>query len=162
LYDDWVARGKTGMPVGKPGRSLHEKGQAVDIQNYNDPAAVAAMNKQGLSQKVPNDPVHFQARNGGLFNGPNSGYDVTLHGREMVIPSPDVSKMFNDKGKVEKQELSSMFNQQNTNTMQSTDTAMVDILVKLMEMMEEKMDDMIDKLSDSHSTQEQLLKYSKA
>jgi hypothetical protein len=80
----------------------------------------------------------------------------------MVIPSPDVSKMFSDKGKVEKQELSSMFNQQNTNTMQSTDTATVDILVKLMEMMEEKMDDMIDKLSDSHSTQEQLLKYSKA
>jgi hypothetical protein len=36
------------------------------------------------------------------------------------------------------------------------------MLAKLMEMMEEKMDDMIDKLSDSHSTQEQLLKYSKA
>ena len=162
LYDDWVARGKTGMPVGKPGRSLHEKGQAVDIQNYNDPAAVAAFNKQGLSQKVPNDPVHFQARNGGLFSGPNSGYDVTLHGREMVIPTPDVSKMFDGKNNVDKQELSSVFNQQNTNNMQSGDTATVDMLAKLMEMMEEKMDDMIDKLSDSHSTQEQLLKYSKA
>jgi hypothetical protein len=162
LYDDWVARGKTGMPVGKPGKSLHEKGLAVDIQNYNDPAAVAAMNKQGLSQKVPNDPVHFQARNGGLFSGPNSGYDVTLHGREMVIPTPDVSKMFDGKNNVDKQELSSVFNQQNTNNMQSSDTATVDMLAKLMEMMEEKMDDMIDKLSDSHSTQEQLLKYSKA
>ena len=162
LYDDWVARGKTGMPVGKPGRSLHEKGEAVDIQNYNDPAAIAAMNKQGLSQKVPNDPVHFQARNGGIFNGPNSGYDVTLHGKEMVIPTPDVSKMFDGKDKVDKQELSSVFNQQNTNNTQSSDTATADMIAKLMEMMEEKMDDMIDKLSDSHSTQEQLLKYSKA
>jgi hypothetical protein len=86
LYDAWVAGGKTGMPVGKPGRSLHEKGEAVDIQNYNDPAAVAAFNKQGLSQKVPNDPVHFQARDGGVFDGPKSGYDVTLHGNEAVIP----------------------------------------------------------------------------
>lgn len=162
LYDDWVARGKTGMPVGKPGRSLHEKGQAVDIQNYNDPAAVAAMNKQGLSQKVPNDPVHFQARNGGIFNGPNSGYEVTLHGREMVIPAPDVSKVFGDKDNVQKQELSSVFNQQTNNNMGSSDGATVEMLAKLMEMMEEKMDDMIDKLSDSHSTQEQLLKYSKA
>ena len=162
LYDDWVARGKTGMPVGKPGRSLHEKGEAVDIQNYNDPAAIAAMNKQGLSQKVPNDPVHFQARNGGIFNGPNSGYDVTLHGKEMVVPTPDVSKMFDGKDKVDKQELSSVFNQQNTNNTQSSDTATADMIAKLMEMMEEKMDDMIDKLSDSHSTQEQLLKYSKA
>jgi hypothetical protein len=162
LYDDWVARGKTGMPVGKPGRSLHEKGEAVDIQNYNDPAAIAAFNKQGLSQKVPNDPVHFQARDGGMFNGPNSGYDVTLHGKEMVIPTPDVSKMFDGKDKVDKQELSSVFNQQNTNNTQSSDTATADMIAKLMEMMEEKMDDMIDKLSDSHSTQEQLLKYSKA
>ena len=162
LYDDWVARGKTGMPVGKPGRSLHEKGEAVDIQNYNDPTAIAAFNKQGLSQKVPNDPVHFQARNGGIFDGPNSGYDVTLHGKEMVVPTPDVSKMFDGKDKVDKQELSSVFNQQNTNNTQSSDTATADMIAKLMEMMEEKMDDMIDKLSDSHSTQEQLLKYSKA
>jgi hypothetical protein len=80
----------------------------------------------------------------------------------MVIPTPDVSKMFDGKNNVDKQELSSVFNQQNTNNMQSGDTATVDMLAKLMEMMEEKMDDMIDKLSDSHSTQEQLLKYSKA
>jgi hypothetical protein len=74
------------MKVAKPGRSLNEKGEAVDIQQYQDPAAVAAFNKQGLSQKVPNDPVHFQAQDGGVFDGPKSGYDVTLHGNEAVIP----------------------------------------------------------------------------
>jgi LAS superfamily LD-carboxypeptidase LdcB len=105
LYDAWIAGGKQGMPVAMPGRSLHEKGEAVDIQNYNDPKAVAAFNQQGLSQKVPNDPVHFQARDGGVFNGPKSGYNVTLHGNEAVIPlksgavpinleMPDVKNMF--------------------------------------------------------------------
>jgi hypothetical protein len=79
--------GPTGMKVAKPGRSLHERGHAVDVQQYKDPAAVAAFNAQGLFQKVPNDPVHFQAREGGVFDGPDTGYDnITLHGTEAVIP----------------------------------------------------------------------------
>jgi hypothetical protein len=95
LYEETVKLGTpgigaNGMPVGKPGRSLHERGQAVDIQNYKDPAAIAAFNAQGLFQKVPNDPVHFQARDGGVFSGPDSGYDnITLHGTEAVIPLKD-------------------------------------------------------------------------
>jgi len=93
LYDETVAAGRpgigpTGMKVGKPGRSLHEKGEAVDIQQYQDPAAVAAMNRQGLSQKVPNDPVHFQARDGLVLSGPSSGYkpDLEMHDTEAIIP----------------------------------------------------------------------------
>ena len=79
--------GPTGMKVAKPGRSLHERGHAVDIQQYKDSAAIAAFNAQGLFQKVPNDPVHFQAREGGVFDGPDTGYDnITLHGTEAVIP----------------------------------------------------------------------------
>jgi hypothetical protein len=79
--------GPTGMKVAKPGRSLHERGHAVDVQQYKDPAAVAAFNAQGLFQKVPNDPVHFQARDGGVFDGPDTGYNnITLHGTEAVIP----------------------------------------------------------------------------
>jgi len=79
--------GPTGMAVAKPGRSLHERGHAVDIQQYKDSAAIAAFNAQGLFQKVAGDPVHFQARDGGVFSGPDSGYDnITLHGTEAVIP----------------------------------------------------------------------------
>jgi hypothetical protein len=79
--------GPTGMAVAKPGRSLHERGHAVDIQQYKDSAAIAAFNAQGLFQKVAGDPVHFQAREGGVFSGPDSGYDnITLHGTEAVIP----------------------------------------------------------------------------
>jgi len=91
LYDETVAAGRPGigpkgMAVAKPGTSLHEKGQAVDIQNYNDPAAVSAMNQQGLSQKVPGDPVHFQFRDGGIARGPETGFAATLHGTEAIIP----------------------------------------------------------------------------
>jgi hypothetical protein len=66
LYDAWIAGGKQGKPVATPGKSRHEKGIAVDIQNYADQRAVAAFNKQGLFQKIPNDPVHFQAEFGGI------------------------------------------------------------------------------------------------
>ena len=91
LWDESVklgtpGKGPTGMAVARPGRSPHEKGLAVDIQNYNDPAAVAAMNRQGLSQKVPGDPVHFSFGDGGIANGPTSGYLAELHGTEAVIP----------------------------------------------------------------------------
>jgi hypothetical protein len=89
LYNAYLARGKTGMPVAEPGKSRHERGMAVDIQNYNDSKAVAAMNNQGLYQKVPNDPVHFQFAKGGIGRGPRSGYLATLHGPEAVVPLPD-------------------------------------------------------------------------
>jgi hypothetical protein len=94
LWDESVAagrpgRGPTGMAVARPGRSPHEHGLAVDIQNYNDPAAVTAMNRQGLKQKVPGDPVHFSFGDGGIANGPSSGYLAELHGPEAVVPLPD-------------------------------------------------------------------------
>lgn len=93
LYAETVAAGRpgigpTGDKVAKPGRSLHEQGLAVDIQQYADPLAVMAFNRQGLFQKVPNDKVHFQARDGGVFTGPESGYkpDIEMHGTEAIIP----------------------------------------------------------------------------
>jgi hypothetical protein len=94
LWDESIAanrkgRTATGMPIAQPGRSSHEKGLAVDIQNYNDPAAVAAMNRQGLSQKVPSDPVHFSFGDGGIAKGPKTGFPATLHGTEAVVPLPD-------------------------------------------------------------------------
>ena len=97
LWDESVAAGRTGrtasgMPIGKPGRSLHERGEAVDIQNYRDPAAVAALAKYGLTQKVPQDPVHFQAANGGVVPPLPGGVNV-LAGEagqsEAVVPLPD-------------------------------------------------------------------------
>lgn len=96
LYAETVEAGRpgigpNGMAVAKPGRSLHERGHAVDVQQYKDPAAVAAFNKQGLSQKVAGDPVHFQAKEGAVLSGPDSGYQpsITMHGTEAIIPLKD-------------------------------------------------------------------------
>ena len=95
--------GPSGMPVAKPGTSSHELGNAVDIQNYRDPAAIEALKRQGLMQTVPKDPVHFTmpkvgAEEGGILKGPASGYNARLHGTEAVIPmnnnSGDFVKMF--------------------------------------------------------------------
>jgi hypothetical protein len=84
------------MPVGRPGTSSHERGLAVDIQNYNDPAALKALNGQGLRQLIPKDPVHFQlsGETGMIADGPESGYQATLHGKEAVIPMQNNSGDF--------------------------------------------------------------------
>ena len=155
LYDDWVARGKTGMPVGKPGRSLHEKGQAVDIQNYKDSAAIAAFNKQGLSQKVPNDPVHFQARYGGIANGPSSGYPATLHGNEIVSPlSPNSILEHLGKTSVSSGTNSIINSSSNSSTTNNNN----DILNGLFDMMVSKLDTVIDKLDSGNDISKKIVK----
>lgn len=168
LYDETVTagrpgRGPTGMAVGKPGSSLHEKGQAVDIQNYKDPAAIAAFNKQGLSQKVPNDPVHFQARDGAMVSGPSSGYPVkaTFHGPEIVAPLDPDSILT----KLSKMSASEMERSTSTNTsINSTTENIISSnaeMIDLMKMFVERMDDFIDAQADSNSIQSELLQYSK-
>jgi hypothetical protein len=166
LWDESVEAGRpgigpTGMAIGKPGRSLHEKGEAVDIQNYKDPDAVAALNKQGLSQKVPGDPVHFQALEGGEFNGPKSGYPVegTMHGREAIIPlDPNsiITKLIDTDVSQLKQEMNN--NITTTNNAPTVDTAQ--IMISLHQMMEEKFDAMIDILEDGNDHTDKLVKFS--
>jgi hypothetical protein len=148
------------MPIGKPGRSLHEKGQAIDIQNYKDPDAIAAMNKQGLTQKVPNDPVHFQAELGGIMDGPTSGYPVegTMHGREAIIPlNPDsiITKLLTTSEAQIKQEMN---NTVTTDTSTSDNTSQ--IMADLYTMMEEKFDAMITVLEDGNDQTAKLVKFS--
>ena len=167
LYDESVAagrpgRGPTGMAIGKPGHSLHEKGEAVDIQNYNDNLAVSAFNRQGLLQKVPNDPVHFQAMNGAMLNGPKSGYPVagTMHGPEAIMPlKPDsiIAKLINTSEAQLKQEMTTNNNINSTSSNDNTSQIMEDLYA----MMEEKFDTMINALEDGNNTADKLLKYSR-
>jgi hypothetical protein len=169
LYDASIAAGTpgispTGMPIGKPGRSLHEKGEAVDIQNYKDPAAIAAFNKQGLTQKVPRDPVHFQASAGAMVSGSDSGYPVeaTFHGNEIVAPLDPDSILT----KLSKMSVSELEKESTTNTTTNSSTtenisSSNAEMIELMKMFVEKMDDFITAQSDSNSIQSELLQYSK-
>jgi predicted chitinase len=146
LWDETVAAGRpgkgpTGMAVGKPGTSNHEKGRAIDIQQgIGDAEAITALNRQGLSQTVPNDPVHFQAKTGGVFKGPSTGYNVELHGEEMVVPvNEGISKQPLNTG---------LFPQENAD---------IKTLIALMERTNEKYDQMIDLLSTSADNSDKLV-----
>ncbi len=127
--------GGSGYLVARPGESLHERGLAIDIQEYNDPTAMMALDRQGLKQKFgAKDPVHFQMRNGGIV-APSSGgsiINIAEAGQaEAVVPLPD--------GK----SIPVAFN---SNTDQSG-------IIKLFQSMNEKFDTMIDLLESSNSTQ---------
>ena len=138
LYDAWVEGGKKGRPVAKPGRSRHERGLAVDIQNYNDPMAIQAFNKFGLYKDVPNDKVHFQARSartGGIFKEPNnSKYEIELHGDEVVadVVGNKIQNPFTSREKIQ-------------------------ILKRLASMTGDRLDLMIDALSSTTGTQRKLV-----
>ena len=164
MWDDSVAKGRTGRtaegrPIGQPGSSRHENGLAVDIQNYANPGAVAALNKQGLFQTVRGDDVHFeQAKLGGVFDGTTGGYPVTLHGREAVVPLPDPSSKIKIE-KPDKDELSSVVSNSSNSVSQSISSTRTDeMIAELMELMTNKMDDMISKLDQGNTYSDKLVK----
>lgn len=71
LYNEYIARGRTGMPVAPPGTSKHETGNAVDIDQIsaNEMAQLGILQKHGLTRPVANDPVHVE------LAGPSSRYN---------------------------------------------------------------------------------------
>ena len=163
LWDESEKAGRpgispTGMPIGRPGTSKHERGLAVDIQNYNDPAAVAAMNKQGLFQTVPKDPVHFEmARFGGVFSGPTSGYPVMLHGEEVAMPKPQFDELANS---AKKESITTAFNESTNMSTSTSSESSSAILQELLDLMEDKFDAMISQLSTGNDISDKLLRNS--
>lgn len=163
LWDESVTAGRpgigpTGKPIGKPGTSKHERGLAVDIQNYNDPNAVTAMNKQGLFQTVPNDPVHFEmARFGGVFSGPASGYPVMLHGEEVAMPKPQFDELANS---AKKESITTAFNESTNMSTSTSSESSSAILQELLDLMEDKFDAMISQLSTGNDISDKLLRNS--
>lgn len=58
----WYQLGRCGITAAAtPGRSNHESGRALDLQNYS--TLISAMAAQGWSHSVPGDPVHFDHLN---------------------------------------------------------------------------------------------------
>jgi uncharacterized protein (TIGR03382 family) len=54
----WYQLGRCGITAAAtPGRSNHESGRAVDLQNYS--SVVSPMSARGWAHDVPGDPVHF-------------------------------------------------------------------------------------------------------
>jgi hypothetical protein len=162
LWDTSVRAGTpgtqpNGMTVARPGTSPHEQGRAVDIQNYNDPMALFALRNAGLRQtEGSRDPVHFQrgAFSGGIFSGPKSGYPVELHGREAIVPLPN----FGDTVSVENSQSSSKSSLSSVMGGNSSGNDFVMMMGDMFSMMENKLDDMIDKLDTGNNYSDKLVK----
>jgi hypothetical protein len=175
LYDETVkagrpGKGPTGMAVGKPGKSAHESGDAVDIQQgKGDSVAIAALNAKGLQQTVANDPVHFQlpkAKNGGIFNGLESGFPVELHGGgggeliKRLDPNSILEKLATTPAPIEPPAAPTAVAAGPVSTIDTIMGDMVRMNASMMEMMTDKLNVMIDKLGTSNDLQDQLLKNS--
>lgn len=167
LYKETVEAGRpgigpTGMRVGKPGTSSHELGKAIDIQQgKSDQIAIGILNNYGLQQTVPNDPVHFafpKASDGGIGTGPDAGYPVELHGRELIQPIDPNSVL---------EKLATLPVNQATPTVSGpndTDTLlkeMKDMQIQFYTSMISKFDNMIDELGEGNAISNNLLKYSR-
>jgi len=163
VWDESVKAGRpgigpSGMPIAKPGRSKHERGLAVDIQNYKDPNAVAAMNKQGLFQTVPKDPVHFEAaKKGAMFSGPSEGYFVQLHGKEFVGNEDQLDAI---KKLLDKVEETGLLSDNAEEISEDIDDSSSSIIEKFTVMLESKTDELLDKIKFGNRVDTDLLNYS--
>lgn len=173
LYSTWVNAGggpdkpNAGgvyMPA-KPGGSKHNYGQAVDIDSTvaNELDKLGLLKKHGLTRPHSKDPVHIQlAKAGGIFNGPDSGYPVLMHGKELVVPMPDTSNIANVLDSVQKTALQDQG--QNKASFVGSSQAMSDQFIALqtdlMNMIASKLDMLDTRLAKSNDIQENILTYS--
>lgn len=161
------------MVVGlEPGTSKPGKEYDKNIQK----AIYAAGGKYGINVKNEyEDPskqatgghyhveLPLKAYDGGVFDGPKAGYPVELHGREAIVPLPNpgdklsIDKAQKDSTKsASKGALSSIVADTTTSSKDNGSA----ILMDLYSMMEEKFDDLIDKMNTNNNYTNKLLKYS--
>ena len=107
---------------------------------------VGLMSKGGIS-----------ARDGGITDGPESGYPATLHGNEIITPL-SANSILEQLGKTPASEMAASSSSTSTS---ETIKEIYSMNSDVMDMLAEKMDTMIAKLSDSNDTQSKLLMYSR-
>jgi len=135
-------------------KSIKALGAGSVIDEYNHPSPGAT-----------GGHIHAQlgARTGGVFKGPQSGYQVELHGHEAVLP---MSKFNNFYNKMDEKEQKSVTNSPlsslNTSFNSSTSSdELVRTLSGFMDLMSDKFDDMIAQQRKVLDVNEQLLTYTK-
>lgn len=127
-------------------------GYATD-PNYANKLSLIDKRGQVDVNKLPN-----QAAEGGIFSGANTGYPVAMHGNELVAPLDPNSIIAKMLLSTPEQMM------QTTNSTPIADNSAPEsngLTLEVMTMLAEKLDTMINILSTSSDTQEQLLKYSR-
>jgi len=178
-YIDRDVRGKAGV------KSVHAHGGAIDINPDTNPMGGTLVTDMpedisSIAQRLGlgwggnwnnrKDAMHFsaamseggtllKARNGGIFNGPTSGYDVQLHGREAIVPLPDPNSIISVNEGVKKESVTTAMSSLGSNTSNPADSSSA-ILQELLVLMEDKFDTMIDRLSTGNDISDKLLRNS--
>lgn len=134
-------------------QALKNLGATFVLDEYNHP-----------SNKANAGHIHAQlgARLGGVFRGPESGYQVELHGHEAVVPM----NKFNDFYKNSQTQDTTVSKAPLSNSMSSTGTSSAPdnfnrMLNDMMAMMSDKFDDMVSEMRRNRDVNEQILTHAK-
>jgi hypothetical protein len=99
----------------------------------------------------------IEAKKGGITDGPMSGYPATLHGNEIIAPlSPN--SILEKLAKTPVEESSTITNGLASASAIQTDNTLNSMMATLIEMMENKFDNMIDKLDQNNTYSDKLVK----
>jgi len=158
--------------------SMHSKGKAFDF-TINNPtpenldAAIKVLRSHGLKVadeyrypipgKTTGPHLHaaLQGRTGGIFSGPNTGYQVELHGKEAVIPMSNLKSMLGDKSKGDDSVTKHMLSNPgaaSSSPMTHSDSGM---LRQLMNLLVGRLDDMIYELQAANGASAKIAKNTK-
>jgi hypothetical protein len=161
IYKKALEEGKT---AAKPGTSMHEKGRAIDVQEWRDTKLQEIFKKHGITHGYPRsgktDVPHFQARTGGLFSGPESGYPVMLHGKEAVIRLDNLQKLLknNQEAPADSTVSKSSITGELQNAMTSDNTGSKnDALIQIMSVAVDKLDQVVEHTRRNSQIQDELL-----
>jgi len=105
-------------------------------------------------------PQVAQAFGGGMFSGPSSGYPVTLHGNEFVVPDFKIPNFVASMQDVVKKELPTEVSVASSSS-SSSDSDMATIMEDMYAMMADKFDNLISVMEAGNNTSDKLLKYSR-
>lgn len=114
---------------------------------------IVSMVRQGL-----------KAAQGGIFDGPSTGYPVEMHGKE-IVTRLDPNSLLEKLAKTPAQQIANEMTQPSITNVAGDKTQegmkeLASINMKMMEMLSDKLDGMINRLDTSNETQDKLLKFS--
>ena len=167
-------RGPGGMLVGKPpskgGNPPHLTGNAIDLQEgTSDPSrAKPILAQYGLMQTYGGkDPVHFDLRamDGGIFDGSETGYPITMHGSELVSPlnmNSVLMKLAKTPATESAKNLAAIASGKTDTSSSKSSDALYSNILKMNSEISNTLDRVIDVLENDHSTQNKILRHSMA
>ena len=153
------AMGHNGM---KPGQSPADfvKMQKDRFNNHMAQANSLGSEASGGTPASVDQPVP-KLRNGGVVNGPDSGFPVELHGSEVVAPL-NPSSLLAQLMLSPASEAANKIATTTTSTSNPMQDSMMSMTTDMISMLSTKLDTVIEQLSSGNYTQEKMLQYARA